>query len=107
MKCFNGTFLNNNSKTFSDNPKLTAVIPAYNCQNTIKAAVRSIQNQNMAKVEIILVNDNSKDNTSKIISELAMEDPRIKTINNEKTMGTLYSRNIGILLSKGKYNGFR
>ena len=79
------------------------IIPVFNCQNTIKAAVRSIQNQNMADVEIILVNDYSKDNTSKIIQELAHEDPRIKIINNEKRMATLYSRNIGILFSKGHY----
>ena len=79
------------------------IIPVFNCQNTIKAAVRSIQNQNMADVEIILVNDYSKDNTSKIIQELAHEDPRIKIINNERRMATLYSRNIGILFSKGHY----
>ena len=57
----------------------------------------------MADLEIILVNDYSKDNTSKIIQELAQEDPRIKIIINEKRMATLYSRNIGIIYSKGKY----
>jgi len=57
----------------------------------------------MADIEMVLVNDNSKDNTSKIIYELAEEDTRIKIINNEKRMATLYSRNIGILNSKGKY----
>ena len=101
--CFNGELLNDNIKKFSGNIKISIVIPAYNCQNTIKAVVRSIQNQNMADIEIILVNDNSKDNTSKIIYELAEEDTRIKIINNEKRMATLYSRNIGILKSKGKY----
>ena len=103
QNCFEGKLLNNNIKTFSSNIKISVIIPAFNCQNTIKAAVRSIQNQNMANVEIILVNDYSKDNTSKIIQELAQEDPRIKIINNEKRMATLYSRNIGILFSKGKY----
>ena len=101
--CFNGELLNDNINKFSGNIKISIVIPAYNCQNTIKAVVRSIQNQNMADIEIILVNDNSKDNTSKIIYELAEEDTRIKIINNEKRMATLYSRNIGILKSKGKY----
>ena len=103
QQCFNGILLNSNINTFSNNPKISVVIPVYNCQNTIKPAVRSIQNQNMADVEIILVNDNSKDNTYKIIQELKEEDLRIKVINNEKTMATLYSRNIGILHSKGEY----
>jgi len=101
-QCFDGILLNNN-KTFSLNPKISTVIPVYNCQNTIKASVRSIQNQDMPDIEIILVNDNSEDNTSKIIQELLEEDPRIKILNNEKRMATLYSRNIGILYSRGKY----
>ena len=95
--------MNKNTKVFSANPKISAIIPVYNCENTIKAAVRSIQNQNMAEIEIVLVNDNSKDNTSKIIHELEKEDPRIKILNNQKQMATLYSRNIGILHSNGKY----
>jgi glycosyltransferase involved in cell wall biosynthesis len=102
-KCFEGEFLNNNSNSFSNESKITVVIPVYNCEKTIKAAVRSIQNQNMADIQIILVNDFSKDNTSKIIQELSEEDPRIRIINNGKNMGALYSRNIGILNAKGKY----
>ena len=43
--------------------------------------MRSIQNQNMSDLEIILVNDYSKDNTTKIIQELEAEDQRIKIIN--------------------------
>ncbi len=83
QKCFEGTLLNNNSKIFSSKPKISAIIPAYNCENTIKAAVRSIQNQNMSEIEIVLVNDNSKDNTFKIIQELSEEDPRIKILNTK------------------------
>ena len=103
QKCFEDILLNNNSKAITLAPKISIVIPVYNCQNIIKAVVRSIQNQNMSDLEIILVNDYSKDNTSKIIQELEEEDHRIKIINNEKRMATLYSRNIGILFSKGKY----
>ena len=102
-QCFDDILLNNNTKAITLAPKISIVIPVYNCQNTIKAVVRSIQNQNMSDLEIILVNDYSKDNTSKIIQELELEDKRIKIINNENRMATLYSRNIGILFSKGKY----
>ena len=44
----------------------------------------------MPDIEIILVNGNSEDKTSKIIQELRKEDPRIKIINNEKTKANLY-----------------
>jgi len=104
-QCFQGLLLNNNTnyQFNSSLPKITAVIPVFNCKNTIKAAVRSIQNQNMADIELFLVNDCSKDETPKIIEEMAKEDSRIKIINNKKNMGVLYSRNIGILNAKGKY----
>ena len=103
QKCLNEELIFNISNKFFLNPKISVIIPLYDCEKTIKATVRSIQNQNLTDIEIILVNDNSKDNTSKIIRQLAKEDNRIKIINNVKNMATLYSRNIGILNSKGKY----
>jgi glycosyltransferase involved in cell wall biosynthesis len=102
-KCFNGILMNNNTLYSPSKPKISAVIPIYNCEKTIKAAVRSIQNQNMADIEIILVNDRSTDSSLQIIQELSEEDPRIKIFNNEKNMGTLYTRSFGILKSQGKY----
>jgi len=102
-KCYNGELMNNNTNFKTDQPKISIIIPVYNCEKTIKASVRSIQNQNMAEIEIILVNDFSKDNSSKIINELSQEDSRIRIINNDKNMGALFSRNIGILNSKSKY----
>ena len=103
QKCFNGMIMNNNNLYLTSRPKISAVIPVYNCEKTIKAAVRSIQNQNMADIEIILVNDKSTDSTPKILQELSEEDSRIKIFHNEKNMGTLYSRSFGILQSQGKY----
>ena len=52
---------------------------------------------------IELVNDFSNDNSLKIIEQLSQKDRRIKIINNNKNMGTLYSRCIGALKAKGKY----
>ena len=101
--CFEGKFLNKNTLKYTHNCKISIVIPVYNCEKTIKPVVRSVQNQDMADIEIILVNDNSKDNTSQIIQQLSEEDSRIRIINNENNKGTLYSRNIGIMASNGKY----
>lgn len=83
--------------------KISVIIPVFNCENSIISVIRSIQNQNLYEFEIILVNDNSTDNTTKIIKKLKEEDNRIKTINNKKNMGILYSRCIGVLEAKGKY----
>ena len=57
----------------------------------------------MIDIEIILVNDFSNKETTKIIKELKEKDPRIKIINNKKNMGIFYSRSIGVLEANGKY----
>lgn len=96
---------NKNHKKYLVNkkPKVSAIIPVYNCMNTINAALLSIQKQNFTKIEIILVNDFSNDTTSSIIKQEQEIDQRIKIINNHKNMGTLYSRSIGALMARGSY----
>ena len=84
-------------------PKISIIIPVYNCQNSISFSIISIQNQIMSDYEIILINDNSKDNSRKFIENIQKKDSRIILINNKRNMGTLYSRNIGVLASRGKY----
>ena len=84
-------------------PIISTIIPVYNCEKTINAAISSIQNQNFTDFEIILINDFSKDNTSEILEELKDKDLRIRIVKNKKNMGTLYSRSIGTLISKGEY----
>ena len=83
--------------------KITALIPVFNASKSIRSTIRSIQNQNIEEIEIILVDDNSPDNTIKIVEKLQIEDQRIKIIKNQCNRGTLYSRSIGALISKGKY----
>ena len=99
-----GILINNKSQfTFVNNPIVSTIIPVYNSQKLINRAIKSIENQNLLSLEIILINDFSSDNTLKIIFDLQKDDPRIKIINNKKNMGILYSRSIGVLISKGKY----
>jgi len=109
-KCLNKSKENsnlnlNNSKLkrFNNRPKISVIIPVYNCQKSIEISLTSILNQNMKDYEVILVNDNSSDNSLKIINKIKKDDNRIKVINNHKNMGTLYSRSIGALNAIGKY----
>ena len=102
--CKNGVLIHNNDEFIdTKEPRISVVIPVYNSEKVIKSTIRSIQNQNMLDIEIILVNDAPKDNTTKIIEKLQKEDPRIKIVYNKNSMGTLYSRSIGALEAKGKY----
>ena len=98
-QCKNGTLIYGIQKSFS-NPKITAIIPVYNAQKTIKTTIRSIQNQNMSDIEILLIDDFSKDQSIKTIEELQNEDSRIKLLKNKQNRGTLYTRSIGALNSR-------
>ena len=64
------------------NPRVSVIIPVYNCQNSIKQAIRSIQYQKMIDIEIILVNDKSNDESIKIIQKFQKKDKRIKMFFN-------------------------
>ena len=100
-KCLN---LSNHQKyNLFENPKVTAIIPLFNCEKTIEQALHSIQYQNISNFEIILVNDFSKDNTFEIIKNIKKDDQRIIIINNHRNMGTLYSRSIASLIANGEY----
>ena len=102
-KCLEGNLINKKIYGNFLIKKVSVIIPVYNCQNSILSVIRSIQNQNMDEIEIILVNDNSNDNSLIIIKQLQKEDRRIQIINNKKNMGILYSRCIGVLEAKSKY----
>ena len=101
--CINGNLVRSISHLPKEKPIASAVIPVYNSKSVISRAIKSIQNQNILNVEIILVDDKSTDNTLSFIKGIQKTDPRIKIIINKKNMGTLYSRCIGALSASGKY----
>ena len=84
-------------------PQVSVIVPLFNCEKTIASSLNSIQFQNITKIEIILINDFSTDNTSEIIKKFKEKDHRIIIIENHKNMGALYSRSIASLISKGYY----
>lgn len=84
---------------------ITVVIPAYNCESTIRRCVESILNQSYSKLEIILINDGSTDNTEEICEEIASTDDRIIFFSN-KNMGVSLTRNMGISFARGEYITF-
>ena len=102
-KCLSTEIYKFSNNFKNDIPKISIVIPLFNCENFILRAIRSIQLQNVTDFEIILIDDNSQDNTSILIEKIKNEDNRIKIIKNQKNMGVLFSRSIGVLSSKGKY----
>ena len=101
-KCLNKRY---NTKMYKIDikPKISVIIPVYNSEKTIYSAICSVQTQNFTDFEIILIDDFSSDNSSCVIQQLKENDNRIKIIRNQKNMGSLYSRSVGIIMAKGEY----
>ena len=89
---------NNNKEILKGAPDVSVVLPAYNEEDNILFALLSVsQNKTRFSVEIIVVNNNSKDNTEALVTAAG-----IKCI-NETTPGVTAARNAGLSAAKGKY----
>ena len=100
--CNNG-LLNKYKFKKNINPKISIITAVYNSEKYIIRFLRSIQNQLFNNIEIVFIDDCSKDNTTKIIEEYQIADKRITLIKQNKNKGTLISRNIGVVKAKGEY----
>mgnify|MGYP000188639907 CR=1 FL=1 len=84
---------------------VTVVTPAYNAANYIEETVNTVLNQTYNYLELIIVNDGSKDNTLEILERLKLTDARI-TVLDKPNSGVCDSRNLGMSKAKGHYITF-
>jgi len=84
---------------------VSIIIPVYNAEKYLSNSIESILNQTHKKIELILVNDGSTDNSSLICDEYAEIDHRVKVI-YQKNGGPSSARNNGIKIATGKYIQF-
>ncbi|MBR2129303.1 glycosyltransferase family 2 protein [Aerococcus sp.] len=91
--------------TFQEN-FISIVTPVYNAERFIGATIESVQQQYYGDWELILVNDQSSDNSQEIIEAYAQGDERIKVINLVENSGAAVARNTGIAAAKGQYIAF-
>jgi glycosyltransferase involved in cell wall biosynthesis len=84
-------------------PRVSVIIPAFNAANTIEDLIKSLINQSFSrdKIEIIVVDDCSKDNTLEIITKLKKE-YHLNLYSHEVNKGLAAARNTGIRNSSGK-----
>lgn len=86
-------------------PCLSVVIPVYNVKEYLGDCVRSVQNQTLTDLEIILVDDGSTDGSGDLCDALARQDSRIRVI-HQKNAGPGMARNAGIEAAKAPYIAF-
>lgn len=84
---------------------ISVVVPVYNSEKYLEKCIKSIVNQTYSKIEILLINDGSTDNSLNICNAFAKIDSRIRVVSVDNG-GQARARNIGIGLSEGQYIGF-
>jgi glycosyltransferase involved in cell wall biosynthesis len=84
------------------NVKISIIIPAYNTEKYLQKCLDSVINQTLKDIEILCINDGSKDNSLSILQEYAAKDKRIKVFNQENK-GVAIARNVGLENAIGEY----
>ena len=83
-------------------PKISVIIPIYNVEQYLSQCLESVANQTLIDIEIICVNDGTKDNSVAIVEEYMKYDNRISLVNKENG-GLSSARNAGIQQATGEY----
>lgn len=87
-------------------PKVSIVVPVYNVEKYLDRCVTSLANQTLQDIEIILVDDQSPDNSPEMCNEWVAKDSRIKVIHKTKNQGLGLARNSGLEIASGQYVTF-
>jgi len=86
------------------NPKISILVPCYNVEKYLHQCVNSILNQTLKDIEIILINDGSKDGSPAICDDYTKKDSRVKVIHKSNS-GYGASMNMGLKQATGEYVG--
>lgn len=86
-------------------PKISVIIPCYNVEQYLDRCMKSVINQTLKDIEIILVDDGSLDKCPQICDEYAKKDSRIKVIHKQNA-GLGFARNSGLEIATGEYVAF-
>ena len=100
-KLIENNYLINNLK--NETPEISVIITNYNQGHCIYKSLRSVQNQLLKNIEIIIVDDYSSDDSIKVIEKYQKDDNRIILLKHDNNYGKIKSRSDAIKIAKGKY----
>ncbi len=84
-----------------ENKLVTVIMTTFNAENTVEWAVRSLLAQDHHRLELIVVDDVSKDGTRDLLINLRKSDSRIRLVFLKRNRGTYFAKNVGLRLAKG------
>ena len=85
---------------------VSIITPCFNSEKYLDECITSVINQTYQNWEMLIVDDNSSDNSSILIKSYSKQDDRIKPIFLKDNLGPAMARNKAISISKGKYLAF-
>ena len=88
-----------------DKPKVSIILPVYNCEKYLGPCLASVLNQTLREFELVCIDDGSTDRSSAILEDYARRDPRIVVLRQENS-GAASARNRGLEKASAPYIGF-
>lgn len=84
-------------------PLVTVIMPAYNAEKYIAAAISSVLSQSYGELELLVIDDCSSDKSVEIAEGFERMDSRVKVLRNTQNMGVARTRNRGFDLARGEW----
>ncbi|MFD4959667.1 glycosyltransferase [Microbacterium sp. NPDC058389] len=84
-------------------PLVSIVMPVFDDESTVAAALQSALDQSLRDIEVICVDDASTDGTPAIIESFVARDPRVRLIRQDRNQSAFQSRRVGILAAEAAY----
>lgn len=81
-------------------PFVSVIIPAYNAGDTVRRCVESVLSQTFTDIEVIVVDDGSRDDTLAVLRQMQKEDARL-VVHHQENAGVSAARNAGLALASG------
>jgi len=88
----------------SSRPVVSIVVPVFNGEQTVERALRSVLAQTWPDLEVIVIDDGSRDRSAAIVA--AIDDPRVQLIRLAANGGAARARNLGVATASGCYCAF-
>lgn len=87
-------------------PLVSVIMPAHNAGSYIKGSIESVLSQSYKRLELLVIDDASSDETAQIVSSFVQSDSRVKLLQNRTNHGVADTRNVGIKAASGQYVAF-
>ncbi len=87
----------------SEGPTVSVFVPVYNSAEFLDTSLGTLRNQTWKNLEIIIVDDNSQDDSWARIQQISKFDKRIKAVRNDQNMGAYFTRNRALGMATGEF----